>query len=155
MATGAAAWFNTELYSDTCKPACLNSFSSAGGIPIFFDTQGNRLAQPDVRLKPEVVGPDGTNNTFFGADITFLPPELGENDGFPNFFGTSASAPHVAGVAALILEKAPTITPEGIYNVLEATAKDMNEPGPDFDTGFGFINARAAVAAAPAEAGEE
>ena len=155
MATGAAAWFNTELYSDTCKPACLNSFSSAGGIPIFFDTQGNRLAQPDVRLKPEVVGPDGTNNTFFGADITFLPPELGENDGFPNFFGTSASAPHVAGVAALMLEKAPTITPEGIYNVLEATAKDMNEPGPDFDTGFGFINARAAVAAAPAEAGEE
>ena len=54
-----------------------------------------------------------------------------------------------------MLEKAPSITPEGIYNVLETTAKDMNEPGPDFDTGFGFINARAAVAAAPAEAGEE
>ena len=137
FATGAAAYFNTAAFNDNCQPACLNFFSARGGVPIFFDTEGNRLPWADVRLKPELVGPDGGNTTFFGGDF--------EGDGFPNFFGTSASAPHVAAVAALMIEEEDDITPEGIYAVLQATAQDMNEPGFDFDTGFGFIDAEAAV----------
>jgi hypothetical protein len=93
-----------------CIPACLNDFSSAGGTPIVFDIEGNRLATPEVRLKPGLTGPDGTNTTFFisdsirdddDADGAFGGADPGE---FPNFFGTSAAAPHAASVAALLLD---------------------------------------------------
>ncbi|MBR8828945.1 MAG: S8 family serine peptidase, partial [Gomphosphaeria aponina SAG 52.96 = DSM 107014] len=88
---------------------------------------------------------DGTNTTFFGSDV--------EGDGFPNFFGTSAAAPHAAAVAALMLEAKPNATPEEIYAALEKTALDMNDPftagsDPGFDngTGYGLIQADAAIA---------
>ena len=46
-AVGAAAWYQTEEWGSPlrpqCFPACLNSFSSAGGTPIFFRKNGNRL----------------------------------------------------------------------------------------------------------------
>ncbi len=150
-AVGAAAWFNTAAFNSNCVPACLNSFSSAGPTPILFDLAGNRIA-PDIRLKPEIVGPDGGDTTFFGSDLSFPVPGTDEPNGFPNFFGTSASAPHVAGLAALILEEEDELTPDQLYRLLEATADDMDDPatagfdtGADFGTGHGFVNAVRAV----------
>ena len=58
-----------------------------------------------VRLKPGVTGPDGGNTSFFFFDLGFEVPGTSEPDGIPNFFGTSASAPHVAAVAALMLDQ--------------------------------------------------
>ena len=60
-AVGAAAWYQTEEWGSPlrpqCFPACLNSFSSAGGTPIFFRKNGNRLRVPEIRTKPGVTGP--------------------------------------------------------------------------------------------------
>ena len=178
-AVGAAAWYQTEAWGSplrpTCIPACLNSFSSAGGSPIFFAKNGRRLPAPEVRLKPGVTGPDGGNTSFFYFDLDFDIPGTTEPDGFPNFFGTSASAPHVAAVAALILDQRArdiadhkrfigprTLDPEAIYWILRLTANDMklrnfggdigpqrvdNAGGFDFDTGFGFVDAQRALRA--------
>ena len=108
-AVGAAPWFNTEewgpAFHPECVPACLELFSSAGGTPIYFDINGKRLKKPIVRIKPGVVGPDGGNSSFFFSLYPFEVPGSTEPDEFPNFFGTSASAPHVAAVAALMLDK--------------------------------------------------
>jgi hypothetical protein len=108
-AVGAAPWYNTEEFPPgfwpECKPACAALFSAAGGTPILFDITGNRLAKPIVRKKPGVVGPDGGNSTFFFAPIPFVVAGTSEPDEFPNFFGTSASSPHVAAVAALMYDK--------------------------------------------------
>jgi subtilisin family serine protease len=65
-------------------------------------------------------------------------PGSTEPDEFPNFFGTSASAPHVAAVAALILDRRArdveagertagrlNLTPELIYGVLRLSASDI------------------------------
>jgi hypothetical protein len=132
---GASAYFNTAAFNSNCMPACLNYFSSAGGTPILFDGDANPIFE--VRDRPNFVGPDGGNTTFFGFDF--------EPDGWPNFFGTSASAPHVAAVAALMLQTDSSLTPEEIYGILQDTAEDMNAPGFDFDTGHGFVRAAAAV----------
>ena len=127
------------------QPPVLESFSSAGPTPILFDTGGARLPMPEVRDKPEIVAPDGTNTTFFGSDIGADP------DAFPNFFGTSAAAPHAAGVAALLKELDSSLTPDEIYSALETTAIDMNGSGFAFDTGFGLIQADAALDTGPSE----
>jgi subtilisin family serine protease len=178
-AVGAAAWYQTEEWGSPlrpqCFPACLNSFSSAGGTPIFIRKNGNRFPVPQVRIKPGVTGPDGGNTTFFLFDLSFAIPGTTEPDGFPNFFGTSASAPHVAAVAALMLDQRARdqqarkhlngpkkLTPNAIYWTLRLTADDMtlrnfggdigpqrvdNAKGFDFDTGFGFVDAKRALRA--------
>ncbi|MBC8026146.1 MAG: peptidase S8 [Steroidobacteraceae bacterium] len=178
-AVGASAWYQTEEWGSPlrpqCFPACLNSFSSAGGVPVFFGRNGRRLPLPDVRLKPGVTGPDGGNTSFFLFDLGFEVPGTTEPDGIPNFFGTSASAPHVAAVAALLLDQRArdiaarkrfigprNLTPDLIYWALRLTSDDMklrnfggdigpqrvdNAQGFDFDTGFGFVDAQRALRA--------
>ncbi len=148
-AVGASAWYQTKAWGSplrpTCTPACLDSFSSAGGTPILFDGEGRPLASAVVRVKPGLIGPDGGNTTFYQATLGFNVPGTSEDDAFPNFFGTSAAAPHVAAVAALLIDKrsrdiagrrrnpAPRVlTPEAIYNVLRQTAGEVrlrNEGG--------------------------
>jgi hypothetical protein len=150
-AVGAAFYFSTPDFGTA--PPQLEGFSSAGGIPILFDTQGNRLPAGQVRNTPDIVAPDGGNTTFFGGDIGNV--EGTDPDNFPNFFGTSAAAPHAAGVVALLLEHAggpASLTPAQIYSILESTAIDMDDPGTagfdvgyDFGSGFGLIDANAAL----------
>ncbi len=134
-AVGAAYYGDTPAYGQT--PPLAEAFSSGGGTPILFDTSGNRLTTPVVRQKPDIVAPDGGDTTFFGQDT--------DGNGFPNFFGTSAAAPHAAAVAALLLEAHPGRTPAEIYNFMETTAIDMDVAGFDFNTGQGLVQADAAL----------
>ena len=63
--------------------------------------------------------------------------------------GTSMACPHVAGVAALMLEKNPSLSPAGLDSILELTAADLADPGKDNVFGAGLVNAFAAVQATP------
>jgi hypothetical protein len=168
-AVGAAPWYNTAAWGvpfwSNCRPACLEYFSSAGGVPTFFNANGNRLRSPQVRLKPQFTGPDGGNSTFFYSIYTAVVPGSTEPDAYPNFFGTSAAAPHVAAIAALMIDKqgrarGPALSPDTIYGILGDTAKDMRfraartiapypfpfgTKGFDFDSGYGFVDAVAAL----------
>jgi subtilisin family serine protease len=146
IAVGATPFYRTPAYGS--NPAILEDFSSPGGTAILFDDRGQRLLRPDIRFKTDIVAPDGTNTTFFGRDITQ------DSDTFPNFFGTSAAAPHAAAVAALMRQANPTLSPTQIAQVLKNTALDMDDPdtygfdtGFDYATGYGFIQADRAVAA--------
>jgi len=204
IAVGASSWYATVPFStsgqvppnDTsnpsepriapslaaCNPACLNDFSSAGGIPIYFDKFGTRLAKPVTRQVPSVTGPDGGNTSFFISDSsydnddgdesnspfsTFVSATLDRpGDEYPNFFGTSASAPHVAAVAALMLDKNPKLTQSQVRQILETTAatrpisKRFTSARPiatspialggyNYDAGIGLVDAAAAVQAVP------
>ena len=155
-AVGAAFYFTTPRCGTS--PATLETFSSEGGAPILFDTSGNRLATAVVRQKPDFVGPDGGNDTFLGftlasAGITdssrLLNTSISEcqnNPNYPNFFGTSASTPHAASIAALILQANAGVTPTQIYTVLRNSALPMSATTPNFNSGYGFIQADAALA---------
>ncbi len=117
-------------------------FSSLGGdLPFYFDDSGAPVATT-TRFKPEITGPDGTNTTFFGNDIGY------DLDSDPNFYGTSAAAPHLAAVAALMLEASSTLTPAQVYNRLRSTAVDAETAGADYWAGDGVADASGAVAAA-------
>ena len=63
--------------------------------------------------------------------------------------GTSFAAPHVSGTISLMLSMNPYLDAESIRAILEATAVDLDEPGYDLFTGFGRLDAAAAVAATP------
>jgi len=64
---------------------------------------------------------------------------------FMTFNGTSSACPHVAGAAALLLCAAPTLSPEAVRSILRSTASDLDPPGRDDDTGYGLLNAGAAL----------
>jgi hypothetical protein len=157
MAVAAAPFFNTAAYNSNADPATLAPFSSKGGIPILFDQSGNRLGTPIQRQKPDVTGTDGIDNTFFGFD---LPDDFFNGvdaDPHPNFFGTSAAAPNVAAIAALIKQARPTMPPTEVYDRLESTAADVIDranregefvavaEGVDPWSGHGFVRGRQAV----------
>jgi len=132
---GNVAGVAAASYQDTpafgASPPEVRPFSSEGGVPIYYNKDGEQLPEPEVRSKPDFVAPDDADNTFFGSDS--------DGDGFPNFSGTSAAAPHAAAVAALMLDKNPSLSPQQIYTKLENSAIDMDDPAtPGFDQGFDF-----------------
>ena len=61
------------------------------------------------------------------------------------YTGTSMAAPHVAGLAALLISQMPNITPAQIEKVIRATAKDLGTPGRDDLYGYGMIQPREAL----------
>jgi len=161
-AVGAAAFYQTTQCGATT--VTLHSYSSEGGDPILFDTSGNRLATPDVRAKPDFVGPDGADNTILGATLaqsgrqdTSAVAGCEDNTSFPNFFGTSASAPHAAAAAALMLQANPALTSAQIFQALQNSALPMtrrnsNASGYDYDDGHGFLQVNMAFQQLPAAA---
>jgi hypothetical protein len=156
LAVGAAAFWNTPRCG---VAAALESYSSRGGEPILFGSDGTLLATPELRTKPDVVDSDGVNTTFFGytlaADGLTDPSQISEcaNDAaFPNFFGTSAATPHAAGAAALFLQYNAALTPGQIYQALRTSADPMGITVPNYDSGYGLVRADQALAQLPAPA---
>ncbi len=64
--------------------------------------------------------------------------------------GTSMATPHVSGLVAMMLTIDPTLGTEEIRTILQETATDLLEPGFDEATGWGRIEAGAALAAVAA-----
>jgi Subtilase family len=94
-------------------------YTSPGPATVYFDSMGNRLPTPEVRLQPGVAAADNANTSFFGGD------SAGDLDTKPNFSGTSAAAPHAAAIAALVLEAhggPGSVTPAQMMNLLHRSA---------------------------------
>jgi hypothetical protein len=158
-AVGAAFFANTP----TCGVAApfVESFSSAGGDPLLFDVNGTRLAAPLLRQKPDFVGPDGGNDSFLGYPLADGNVKDGStvagcqnNPSYPNFFGTSAAAPHVASIAALLLQADPSLSPTQIFSVLQQASIPIGAVpttgAPNYAAGYGFVQADVAASKIPA-----
>ena len=87
----------------------------------------------DGRIKPDVCAP--------GQDVFLADPA--DDDGYLHASGTSFSTPLTAGVAALLLERLPTLTPIQVRDALRASGD--HAAAPDNDYGWGVIDALAAL----------
>jgi hypothetical protein len=113
-------------------PFVPEAFTSPGPSTIYFDKDSRRLRHVEYREKPDLAAMDGANTTFFTSDAAE------DEDTFPNFFGTSASAPHAAAIAALVLDAAGgpgSVKPKKMRKILQdsAFAHDLD---PYFSAGF-------------------
>jgi serine protease len=59
--------------------------------------------------------------------------------------GTSMAAPHVSGLAALIVKQNPSYSPEEVRQVIRKSAVDIGSTGFDTDSGYGRISASNAI----------
>ncbi|MCX6020353.1 MAG: S8 family serine peptidase [Chloroflexi bacterium] len=88
----------------------------------------------DGRMKPDMTAPDRVDTAIYGAE---------------GFEGTSASAPHVAGAAAVIRSAYPWLTTEQVQNYLKNNALDLGDPWADNVFGAGRLQLPAAPGDVP------
>lgn len=74
---------------------------------------------------------------------------VGRNDRYYRASGTSFAAPFVTGVASLLLARNPALTNAEVKRILLMSARDVEAPGWDRLTGYGRLDAGAALAADP------
>jgi subtilisin family serine protease len=112
----------------------VNWFSSEGPRRMFFAPDGSPYNPPLILQKPDVTAADGVTTDVPGS--------------LQHFYGTSAAAPQVAGIAALMWSKDRTLTADQIKKALRTSATQI---GPDKGwnslSGFGVVNAEAALRA--------
>ncbi len=76
-----------------------------------------------------------------GVDVTVPAP----GDTYQLTTGTSVAAAHVSGVAALLLERHPSVDAKTVLEVLTSTARNLNPKGRDDQYGWGLIDPAAAL----------
>lgn len=138
-ALGPTAWaydFNTNL--DT-----LASYSNYGQSAIDFGAPGGDFVYPGN----ENCTVKGVTVPCWAFDMVMSTTSATAANSFYGWSaGTSMAAPHVSGVAALIVGKhGGELAPSEVERILRASADDLGKPGADDAYGSGRVNAARAV----------
>lgn len=116
--------------------------SASASIPddghLRFEGDGLGITHPDITAPGvNIVGP----GTPTGVTATTGTPPGGE----ATLSGTSMAAPHIAGLAAVMLQANPALTPDQVRQAMEVTAVPMRDASLFHATGYGYADAKAAV----------
>lgn len=91
--------------------------------PTILEDFSSRGPNDNGDIKPDLVAPDGVSSVTY-----------------PDFYGTSAAAPHAAGAAVLVKQRYPTYTPIQIQAFLEGRAVEIGGDGKDNIYGSGRLD---------------
>jgi subtilisin family serine protease len=116
-------------------PANLPHVIAVGNI----EQSGGRRYSSNTGPELDVVAP--------GTNIVSTVPLTVDPSGYASMTGTSMASPIVSGGAALVIEAAPSLAPDGVVQVLTSTATDLGVAGRDDEYGWGRIDIGAAVRA--------
>ncbi|WNB91786.1 S8 family serine peptidase [Bacillus sp. NEB1478] len=126
------------------KDKQLADFSSRG-------VEGDALLHPDITAPGvDIVSTKSKTGVVINTlgtvkDKDYIAPEYLPY--YTTASGTSMATPHISGVAALLYEANPNLTPDQVLQLLESTADPM--PGYKLhEVGAGYVNAYEAVKAA-------
>ena len=113
--------------------------------PLFPASDGNVIAvtATDIDDKPLDVAGTGKHIAIAAPGVAIL--VAAPNDGYQTMTGTSVAAAHISGLAALLLQRRPNLTPDGLKRALLSTATDLGPKGRDDQFGAGLANAYRAV----------
>ncbi len=130
--------------SSSVSPANNNNVVSVGALD-----QAQRVADFSSR------GPSACDGGIFpklaapGDGVLTTDLSFGGQPYYALVAGTSFAAPHISGVIALLRSASPLSSAEQLETAMTATARDIAAPGQDPDSGYGLIDAVAALAALP------
>ena len=117
-ATGTGSIINP---AESTNPGMLAVGAARWNSPETIESFSSRGPTPNGETKPDLVGADcGTTKTS------------------PFFCGTSQASPHVAGMAALVRQRYPDLTPQRVVAYLKENAIDRSLRGADSTWGHGF-----------------
>ncbi len=116
---------------DATKVITVGACDKFGALASF----SSRGPTTDGRMKPDIVAPG----------VSIYAAMKGTSCSDVSMSGTSMATPHIAGVAALMLDARGTATPLQIKYCLGATAIDMCKPNKDNASGWGLVDAFSAV----------
>lgn len=132
------AWDTVGVFTDC---AAGNSGGSVG-YPARHDKVVAVPATDDQDNRPSWSS-QGPENWVAAPGVDIRMPTMG--NGYHYSSGTSFAAPHVAGVAALLFSALQNLNNDSLKEILKLTADDIGSPGFDNQTGWGRLNAQAAV----------
>ena len=133
--------------SDTAVnyPAAYDSAVAVAAV----DYVGTRTGYSNGGIEVDLAAPGGDSSADLNGDGygDGVLQETRGSGGWGYYFyqGTSMAAPHVAGAAALLMGAGASA--EEAQMLLETTAIDRGEEGPDTEYGYGVIDIKAALAA--------
>lgn len=141
-------------------------YTQAAHVPMIAAAGNNGFAGVSWPAKwPEVIAVGSLQSDDAAASTTAVGPEVDvaapgvqvlstiNTTGADYKNGTSMACPHVAGTVALMQAVAPGLSIANLRTALEGTCTDVQDPGFDQTSGYGRINAGAAVRSARTIAG--
>jgi len=152
------SWANTGRYSeDPVIEDAVRYAHGLGAVVIFGAGNHNDDAKyyspqnmkETITVSASYDGFSKVSWSNYGSMIDVAAPGYAESLYLSNEYkvlvGTSMAAPHVSGLAALILAHRPEFTNEDVRQAIRFSADDLNNDGFDKITGHGFINALSGI----------